>query len=179
MSEPLGGCMDQVSSVYNPDATLLETVSEETRRHHVNGGESTDHLSDYYFRDSCESGVNNIAETRLGSSSSTSRPYAQTTLLTSDQSTVPLTVQQNIANTMITQNAENHAKSVKKFSIINAFIPSFCFVVIVLIISAVFVLESDSDLFVNLKNWPEMICLRYQYYQPLKEFVAKKINSIY
>jgi FERM domain-containing protein 3/5 len=168
--------MDQVSSMYNPDATLLETVSEETRRHHVNGGESTDHLSDYYFRDSCESGVNNIAETRLGSLTSTSR---LATLQTSDVSSVPLAVQQNIANSIITQNAANHAKCVKKFSIINAFIPSFCFVVIALIISAICVLESDSDMFVGLKNWPEMICLRYQYYQPLKDFIAKKLDAIF
>uniref|UniRef100_A0AAG5DR16 Moesin/ezrin/radixin homolog 1 n=1 Tax=Anopheles atroparvus TaxID=41427 RepID=A0AAG5DR16_ANOAO len=77
------------------------------------------------------------------------------------------------------QNASNSAKTAKKFSLIQAFVPSFLFVVVVLVVSAVYVLETDSELFAPLRNWPEMICLRYQYYQPLKEFLAKKFGAIF
>lgn len=75
------------------------------------------------------------------------------------------------------QNASNNAKTSKKFSIIHAFVPSFIFVVIMLAVTTIFILESESEMFTSLKNWPEMISLRYQYYQPIKEFFTKKIQS--
>ncbi|XP_046801141.1 uncharacterized protein LOC124418545 [Lucilia cuprina] len=70
----------------------------------------------------------------------------------------------------------NSAKGVRKFHFINAFIPSFVFVVIVMTISAIIVLESDSDIFEQIRNLPEMISLRYQYYQPLKEYILQKVG---
>ncbi|XP_037809385.1 FERM domain-containing protein 3 isoform X2 [Lucilia sericata] len=70
----------------------------------------------------------------------------------------------------------NSAKGVRKFHFINAFIPSFVFVVIVMTISAIIVLESDSDTFEQIRNLPEMISLRYQYYQPLKEYILQKVG---
>ncbi|XP_065356628.1 FERM domain-containing protein 5 isoform X2 [Calliphora vicina] len=70
----------------------------------------------------------------------------------------------------------NSAKGVRKFHFINAFIPSFVFVVIAMTISAIIVLESDSDLFEQIRNLPEMISLRYQYYQPLKEYIIQKVG---
>lgn len=177
MSEPLGGCTDQLSAnVYCPENSmpLLETVSEEARRHN---GESNDHLSDYYFRDSfdhssSESGfVTNVHDNNH-------RHRHNTTSNMTDG--IQLKYQNQLSNNaMNQQNATNSAKTIKKFSIIHAFIPSFIFVVIILAISAVFIFESDSDLFINIKNWPEMICLKYQYYQPLKDFISKKVDGVF
>ncbi|XP_029724951.1 FERM domain-containing protein 5 isoform X2 [Aedes albopictus] len=181
MSEPLGGCNDHhmASSVYCTDNPLptLETVSEEARK---TNGESNDHLSDYYFRDSfdhssSESGfATNVIENRLGSHLLHRQTY------TSDNiSSLAMHSMANNSALIQQQNASNSAKNVKKFSLIQAFVPSFFFVVVVLAVSAVYILESDSDMFSTMKNWPEMICLRYQYYQPLKEFLAKKFGAIF
>lgn len=71
------------------------------------------------------------------------------------------------------QNAINNAKNIKKFSIIHAFIPSLIFVLIVLIATTIFILESESDYFVTFKNLPEIMNLKYQYYQPFKDFFLR------
>lgn len=73
----------------------------------------------------------------------------------------------------------HHAKSSKKFSLLHTFIPSFIFVILAMTVSAVFVLETDSEFFAPIRNWPEMNSLRYQYYQPLKDFIANKIEHMY
>ncbi|XP_065084267.1 FERM domain-containing protein 5 isoform X2 [Ochlerotatus camptorhynchus] len=180
MSEPLGGCHDHMaSSVYCTDNPLptLETVSEEARK---TNGDSNDHLSDYYFRDSfdhssSESGfTSNVIENRLGSHLHHRQTY------TSDNiSSLAMHSMANNSALIQQQNASNSAKNAKKFSLIQAFVPSFFFVVAVLAVSAVYILESDSEVFSSMKNLPEMICLRYQYYQPLKEFLAKKFGAIF
>lgn len=74
------------------------------------------------------------------------------------------------------QNAINSAKSIKKFSILQAFVPSFIFVIVVLATTTVFILESESDYFVSLKNLPEMMNLNYQYYQPFKDFLLRSLR---
>uniref|UniRef100_A0AAG5DS23 Moesin/ezrin/radixin homolog 1 n=1 Tax=Anopheles atroparvus TaxID=41427 RepID=A0AAG5DS23_ANOAO len=165
MSEPLGGCGDHMaSSVYCTDNPLptLETVSEEARK---TNGESNDHLSDYYFRDSFDhSSSDGVGGGHAGNISGSASANAHAN---------------SAASIIQQQNASNSAKTAKKFSLIQAFVPSFLFVVVVLVVSAVYVLETDSELFAPLRNWPEMICLRYQYYQPLKEFLAKKFGAIF
>uniref|UniRef100_A0A1B0DPY3 Uncharacterized protein n=1 Tax=Phlebotomus papatasi TaxID=29031 RepID=A0A1B0DPY3_PHLPP len=183
MSEPLGGCSDHLSSAYCTDTTLplLETVSEESRKH-SNMDVNSDLLSDYYYRDSfdhssSESGLT-LTESRLGiqrqfSTSDQSAPVAAATLPHATNHAV------TSAHLIQQQNATNTAKSAKKFSLIQAFVPSFIFVVLVLVLSTIFIIESDSEMFVQLKNWPEMVCLRYEYYQPLKDFLIKKIGSVF
>lgn len=168
MSEPLGNT-DQASSVYCPDP-VLETVCEERR----GNGESTDHLSDYYFRDSFEhssneSGFTSVIDSRAG-------PFRQ--FSTSDN--LPPTFQHSVNNAalIIQQNATNDAR-IKKFSILHAFIPSFIFVVIILTITTIFVLESESELFTPIKRWPEMVSLNYQYYQPLKSYLTQSFEGIF
>lgn len=72
------------------------------------------------------------------------------------------------------QNASNNAKHAKRFSLLHAFVPSFVFVVATLVLSTVVVLESESPLWAPVRGMPEMVSLRYQYYQPLKEFILKQ-----
>uniref|UniRef100_A0A182Q013 FERM domain-containing protein n=1 Tax=Anopheles farauti TaxID=69004 RepID=A0A182Q013_9DIPT len=207
MSEPLGACGDHMaSSVYCTDNPLptLETVSEEARK---TNGESNDHLSDYYFRDSfdhssSESGFTAGANSANalgggdhlhhhrhgGGGAGTSGHHHHHHLhhhhrqaYTTDN--IPALAMHSVTNHAASiiqqQNASNSAKNAKKFSLLQAFVPSFVFVVVVLIVSAIYILETDSELFASMRNWPEMICLRYQYYQPLKEFLAKKFGAIF
>lgn len=176
MSEP-PGCSDS-SSAYCPENTLplLEPVSEEARRH---SGLDND-INNYYYRDSfehssSESGLTNLGDTRIGISTRNNvigGGHSGGGLITSHQ-------QHSSNNSAVVnqQNATNSAKNIKKFSLINAFIPSFIFVVIFLIIFTIFILETESEVFIKLKTLPEMICLKHQYYQPLKEFVFKKIEG--
>lgn len=199
MSEPLGGCGDHLaSSVYCTDNPLptLETVSEEARK---TNGESNDHLSDYYFRDSFDhsssesgftaaanSAVNPLGDHHHHPHHRTHHPHHlhhhHRQAYTTDN--IPAlamhhSVTNHAASIIQQQNASNSAKNAKKFSLLQAFVPSFLFVVVVLIVSAIYILETDTELFAPLRNWPEMICLRYQYYQPLKEFLAKKFGAIF
>lgn len=71
---------------------------------------------------------------------------------------------------------QNCAKGVRRFHFIGAFIPSFVFVVIAMTVAAIIIIESDSELFGRIRNMPEMINLRYQYYQPLKEYFLQKFS---
>lgn len=141
---------------------LLETVSEENRR---NNGESGEHL-DGYYRESYDpemtdiDGLNVTQATFIGDGIIP----LQTTAINNDS--------RNMGNVL-------HAKSTKKFSLLHTFIPSFIFVILAMTVSAVFVLETDSEFFAPIRNWPEMNSLRYQYYQPLKEFLASKIGHIF
>lgn len=66
------------------------------------------------------------------------------------------------------------AKEARRFHFIGAFIPSFVFVVIAMTITAIVILESDCQILSRIRNMPEMINLRYQYYQPLKDYLMQK-----
>lgn len=142
---------------------LLETVSEEHRR---NNGETADHL-DGYYRESYDpemtdiDGMNMTQATFIGDGIIP----LQTTAINNDNN-------RNLGSVL-------HAKSTKKFSLLHTFIPSFIFVILAMTVSAVFVLETDSEFFAPIRNWPEMNSLRYQYYQPLKEFIVSKIGNIF
>ena len=168
MSEPLGGISDHMaSSVYCTETPL--PILEEERK---NNGESNENL-EYYFRDSfdhssSESGFTNV-ENRIGT---THLHHRQN--FNASETIPPLAL--HIVNQ---QNATNSAKNMKKFSIVHAFMVSFIFVVIVLVISAICILESDSHMLSGVRNLPEMVSLRYQYYQPMKEFILKTIESIF
>lgn len=165
LSEPLGQFTDQASMfIHENGIPLLETVSEENRRNH---GESGELLDGYYQRDSYDPEITDIDGLNL----------TQATFIGDGVVPLPTTAINNDVN----RNLGNglHAKSSKRFSLLYTFIPSFIFVMLAMAISAVFVLETDSELFATIREWPEMNSLRYQYYQPLKEFIASKFGHIF
>lgn len=138
-------------------------------------------LSDYYFRDSfehssSESGYTTnydalrIGPNRIGGHHHTTDNF---TFHSSSQHHNNATSSTAMANQ---QNAINSAKNIKKFSILHAFIPSFIFVIVVLFLTMVFILESESDLFVRFKNLPEMMNLNYHYYQPIKDWLMRRLG---
>jgi FERM domain-containing protein 3/5 len=135
---------------------LLETVSEENRRNH---GEQAEHV-DGYYRESYDPEMTDMSHaTFIG------------------EGIIPL--QTTAINNDRNSGNGSHAKSLRKFSLLHTFIPSFIFVLVAMTISAVLVLETDSEFFAPIRNWPEMNSLRYQYYQPLKEFIQSKIGHIF
>lgn len=189
-----------MGSGYCPDnMPLLENVTEEMRRSQDPGA-----LSDYYFRDSFEhsSSESGFAEHRnhnahhphrtANAPHSASNPAAsadymplmatgnnhhphQSSSNVNHQHSTPSAQNSQLVNQ---QNESNSAKhQAKRFSIVHAFVPSFVFVVATLVVVTVVVLESESELWAPIRGWPEMISLRYQYYQPLKEFIIKQFLS--
>lgn len=157
LSEPLGHFTDQASMFVNENGIpLLETVSEENRRN-----EMGEHAVDRYYRESYDPDMNGLNA-------------AQATFI--GEGIIPL--QTTAINNDGNRNSGS-AKSSKKFSLLHTFIPSFIFVILAMTISAIFVLETDSEVFAPIRNWPEMNSLKYQYYQPLKEFIVGKIGQIF
>lgn len=152
LSEPLGQFTDQAGMFVNENG--LETVSEENRRNELG-----EHAVDGFYRESYDPEMTNVntQATFLGEG----HIPLQTTAINND----------GIRSTSIIKS--------RKFSLLNAFIPSFVFVILAMTISAIFVLETDSEIFAPIRNWPEMNSLRFQYYQPLKEFITTKINHIF
>lgn len=142
---------------------LLETVSEENRRNHGDSGD----ILDGYYRESYDPEMTDIDGMNV----------TQATFI--GDGIIPL--QTTAINNEVKRNTSSslNAKSSKKFSLLNTFIPSFIFVILAMTASAVFVLETDSEIFAPIRDWPEMNSLRYQYYQPLKEFIASKIGHIF
>lgn len=143
---------------------LLETVSEENRRNH---GESGDPLDGYYQRESYDPEMTDIDGLHL----------TQATFI--GDGIIPL--QTTAINNDVNRNSGNslYAKSSKRFSLLYTFIPSFIFVILAMAVSAVLVLETDTEFLAPIREWPEMNSLRYHYYQPLKEFIASKIGHIF
>lgn len=138
----------------------LETVSEENRRN--NPDEIVEPLSDFY-RESYDPEITNIDDLNM----------TQATFIGEGMIPIQTTAINNMTDSSL------KSKSLKKFSLINAFIPSFIFVILAMSISAIFILETDSEFFAPIRNWPEMDSLRFQYYEPLKEFLASKIGHIF
>ena len=134
----------------------LETVSEENRR---NVEENAEQHNDFYPQsyDPEISGIDALDVSQATFIGENIIPLQTTAINNSDQ---PL-----------------NSKPLKKFSLLNTFIPSFIFVILAMSISAIFILESESEFFAPIRNWPEMNSLRFQYYEPLKEFIASKIGN--
>lgn len=152
LSEPLGHFTDQAALFENGG---LATVNEENRR-----VEPPDTLIEGYYRESYDPEQTDIDGLNV----------SQATFI--GDGIIPL------QTTAITNNGDGSLKS-KKFSLLNIFIPSFIFVILAMTISAILVLESENEILAPIRNWPEMNSLRHQYYEPLKEFIASKFESIF
>lgn len=155
LSDPMGHFADQ-AFIHDNGVPILETVSEEQRR---SNGESGDHL-DSYYRESYDPEMTDMDGLNI----------TQATFI--GDGIIPLQT-----SSINSDNASS--KATKKFSLLHTFIPSFIFVILAMTLSAIFVLETESELFAPIRDWPEMNSLRWQYYQPLKEFLSSKIGHIF
>ncbi|XP_058986106.1 FERM domain-containing protein 3 isoform X2 [Musca domestica] len=158
----------------------LEPVSEESKLIYSSKLNKTNHDSiNYYLR--CEDNVvysptmSKPSATELNKNNKANLDSSKTYLLNKniDNSVFGST---KIAQNIIHQKSSKSAKPIRKFRFINAFIPSVMCVIILMTVFAIFVIESKSNFLQNVRNLPEMISLRYQYYQPLKEYVFSKLG---
>lgn len=67
----------------------------------------------------------------------------------------------------------------RRFSFLRTFVPSFLFVSISLILTIVLVFETDWTTLRSIKRKPEMVSLHYHYYNPLKEYLKKKVIELF
>lgn len=140
---------------------------------------SIDHLNDYYFQDSFD---HSSSESQLHENSFKGFEVSSHR---SSRSQTPQLGHSTVDNRLYLQqdNLTPHIPKLPhpapKFNLIRAFIPSLAFVVIFIIILTVVMLETDCELFGSLRNIPEMISLRYQYYEPLKQFLRSKLSGIF
>lgn len=63
------------------------------------------------------------------------------------------------------------------FKLVRASLVTLIFLSLVLAVLLVLVLESDSELFANLRKLPEVVLLRHEYYEPLKRSVRQTVAS--
>lgn len=139
---------------------------------------SIDHLNDYYFRDSFE---HSSSESQLHENSfkgfemSSHRSSRSPTPLGHTNVDGRLCLQQDNLTAHVSKLSHNPPK----FNLLRAFIPSLAFVVIFVAILTVVMLETDCELFGSLRNLPEMISLRYQYYEPFKQYLRNKFSGAF
>lgn len=136
--------------------------------------DSMDRFSDYYFRDSFEhsSSESQIIENNYRGYETTNPSHR------SSRSQTPLSHSQvdgRICLPNTTFNSHKNIQKTRRFKIINAFIPCFIIVTILVLIAAIVMLETDCELFGHLRDIPEMISLRYQFYEPVKKFFRDRL----
>lgn len=154
---------------------LLETVSEEIRN---KSAEPSNDMDYYTFRDSfehssSESGFTNLTDTRIGMKPKANGPGVDAA---TNSAFVSESNHHNNNSTVLQQNADNNAKSGisgRRFSLLHVFVPSFVVMLILLFVMAIFIIESDPESFRTIKEWPEMVSLRFHYYEPLKKLVGE------
>lgn len=139
--------------------------------------DSMDRFSDYYFRDSFE---HSSSESQLIDSY---RGYETTNPShRSSRSQTPLSHSQvdgRICLPNTTHSLQTNVKKTRKFNVVGAFIPTVIIVTIFVLIVTIIMLETDCELFGSLRNIPEMISLRYQFYEPIKEYFRNKISIFF
>ena len=137
-----------------------------------------DRFSDYYFRDSFE---HSSSESQLIDNNyrgyDTTNPSHR-----SSRSQTPLSHSQvdgRICLPNTTHNIQTNTKKCKKFNVIGAFVPTLIIVTIFVLIATVIMLETDWELFSTLRNIPEIVTLRYQIYEPVKQYFRNKMSILF
>ncbi|KAK9889274.1 hypothetical protein WA026_004553 [Henosepilachna vigintioctopunctata] len=164
------------------DVAALETVTED---HEALGlpklhttvlkGDSIEHFSDYYTKDSFD---HSSSESQLIDSS-----YKDTTNLSyrSSRSQTPQLLHSPVDGRISLPNSSHlistNNKKIKKYYVIRRLIPLSIMVISFIIVTIVVMCETDVGTLGGFKDIPEMIALRYQFYEPIKEYFKSKISS--
>ncbi|XP_018578109.1 FERM domain-containing protein 5 isoform X2 [Anoplophora glabripennis] len=180
----LSGLDGNPSQAYS-DVAALETVSEDQEaiggtklRTTVLKDDSMERFSEYYFRDSFE---HSSSESQLIDNSyrgyDTTNPSHR-----SSRSQTPLSHSQvdgRICLPNVTHDIQNNTKKCKKFNVIGAFIPTVVLVTVFVLMATIILLETDYELFNTFRNIPEMVALKYQVYEPVKQYFRNKMSILF
>lgn len=174
------------------EVVALETVSEDQEALGGGGGggkkgksavlkdDSTDRYSDYCFRDSFE---HSSSESQLIDSSyrgyETTNPSHR-----SSRSQTPLSHSHidnsrlYLPNTAPVSSRQKSPMKARKHNRMRAFVPTFVAVTAIILILTVVVFEADIEFLGRIQNIPEVISLKYHFYEPIKQFFKKKFLNL-
>lgn len=157
------------------EVVALETVSEvqeglggtKRGKNSVLKDDSTDRFSDYYFRDSFE---HSSSESQLidHRGYETTNPSHR-----SSRSQTPLS-HSHIDNRLYLPNTtpisrQRSPKKDRKFNIMKTFVPTFIAVTVITLILFIIILETDIEYLSRIQNIPEVMSLKYHFYEPIKK----------
>lgn len=142
--------------------------------------DSLDKFSDYCFRDSFE---HSSSESQLIDSGY--RGYeGRNPSHRSSRSQTPLSHSQvdgrlcpSAAGT--TPSRLKSPQKYKKFNVFKTFVPTFLAVTAVTFVVTVVVLECDIEIFRSLKSIPELVSLKYHFYEPVKQYLKEKFSNFF
>ncbi|KAK7872685.1 hypothetical protein R5R35_002676 [Gryllus longicercus] len=152
-------------------------------------GETSHGFDDYYFRDSFDhsSSESQLVDTVIGG-----KPGVQhlspsvgggglshrSTPVSRGRAASKLSLQAPVPATA-TPGPAPASGSPRRFNLLQVFVPSFLFVALSLAVGAVLVLESDCEVLSSVRQWPEMVTLRQEYYEPAKEYVRQRFAKFF
>ncbi|KAL3289458.1 hypothetical protein HHI36_022882 [Cryptolaemus montrouzieri] len=109
--------------------------------------------------------------------------YKDTTNLSykSSRSQTPQLSHSQVDGRLCLPNSSHHVpgniKKIKKYYVIRRLVPVSIMVIVLIIIATIIICETDLSILVGVKDIPEFISLRYQFYEPLKQYFKSKIAS--
>lgn len=176
-----GLCSGLDGQIY-ADVAGLETVCEDQEgsgmtklRTTVLKDDSMDRFSDYYFRDSFE---HSSSESQLNLASFGRSSVYEPTTARSSRSQTPLLSHSTVDGRACVPNNHGAVKAApttprggRRFNVVKAFVPSFVIVTTLVLASTIVLMESESDALTGLRATPEINSLRYQVYEPLKQYI--------
>lgn len=137
--------------------------------------DSMDRFSDYYFRDSFE---HSSSESQLNLASFGRSSVYEPTTARSSRSQTPLLSHSTVDGRACVPNNHGAVKAApttprggRRFNVVKAFVPSFVIVTTLVLASTIVLMESESDALTGLRATPEINSLRYQVYEPLKQYI--------
>lgn len=166
--------------------------------------DSMDRFSDYYFRDSFEHSSSESQLNLMATNSSSGGGYQQPQQQPQQQSSHRSSRSQTPlggegGNHVLLQSSRIHSSTptrqqhqqqqpivastkrrpLTSLSWLRVFVPSVAVVTLAVLVGAVLVLETDLELFGALRSRPETDTLRYQWYEPLKNYLRERWRDLF
>lgn len=99
----------------------------------------------------------------------------------SSRSQTPQLFHSQVDGRICLPNSSHHVstnlKKIKKYYVIKRLIPISIVVIVFVVITTIVICETDVANLGGFKDIPEVISLRYQFYEPIKQYFKSKISS--
>lgn len=166
------------------EVVALETVSEDQEaggkrmKNSMLKDDCTDRFSDYCFRDSFE---HSSSESQLIDSGyrgyETKNPSHRSSRSQTPLSHSHIDNRLYLPNTAAVNSKQRSPHKPRKFKMMKLFLPTLIAVTVITLIMIILVLEMDNEYVSKIQNIPEVISLKYHFYEPIKQYIKKKISN--
>lgn len=169
------------------EVVALETVTEDQEA--MSGGakrgknsvlkdDSTDRFSDYCFRDSFE---HSSSESQLIDSGysryETTNPSHRSSRSQTPLSHSHIDSRLYLPNTAPVSRQRSPLRA-RKFNMMKTFVPTCIAISVFLLLVTVVIFETDLECLGRIQKIPEVISLKYHFYEPIKQYIKKKFLSL-